>query len=100
MVQTIMTLEELRALKEEIEVLAQRHGARNLRVFGSTVHGDSRPDSDVDFLVEMDGDRSLMDRVALIQSLEDLLGCKVDLATERGLHRTIGEKVLREAVPL
>jgi len=86
--------------RERILTLAHRHGARNVRIFGSVARGDEKENSDVDLLVEMEPGRSLLDRVALGQDLEDLLGLKVDVVTEKGLHRLIRERVLRETVPL
>lgn len=95
-----MSTEELRARRDRILSIAARHGARNVRLFGSVVRGQAGPDSDVDFLVEMDEDRSLMDHVGLIQDLEDYLGRKVDVVSERALHWFIRDRVLAEAVPL
>jgi hypothetical protein len=56
--------------------------------------------SDVDFLVEVEADRSFLDPVALIQDLEDLLGRKVDVATVKGLRDVWRDRILKEAVPL
>jgi predicted nucleotidyltransferase len=86
--------------REEILHIAAMHGARNVRVFGSTVRGTARPDSDIDFLVEFDPGRSLFDLGRLLMDLQDLLGCEVDVVTEQGLHWYIREQVLEEAVPL
>jgi hypothetical protein len=86
--------------REEILRLAARHGAHNLRVFGSAARGEAGPDSDVDFLVELDPDRSLLDLGSLLMDLQDLLGRKVDLVTEKALHWYIRDRILREAVPL
>lgn len=80
--------------------LARRHGATNLRLFGSAARGEEREDSDLDLLVEMEPGRSLLDHVALKQDLEDLLGREVDVVTEQSLHPRIRERVLREAVSL
>jgi uncharacterized protein len=97
----VMSVEELlKAKREEILAIAARHGARNVRIFGSVVRGEADQDSDVDVLVDLDSDRSLLDHVALIQDLEDLLGRKVDVATEKALHWYIRDRVLKEAVPL
>lgn len=90
----------LRKHRDEIMRLAREHGAYNLRLFGSAARGDERPDSDLDLLVEMEAGRSLMDRVALKQDLEDLLQREVDVVTERSLHPRLRETVLREAVSL
>ena len=69
-------------------------------MFGSVVRNEARKSSDVDLLVKMERGRSLLDRIALKQELEDLLGCKVDVVTERALHWYIRDRVLEEAVPL
>ncbi len=95
-----MSAEELRARRERILDIAARYGARNVRLFGSVVRGEEGPGSDVDFLVEMEGDRSLLDHVGLVQDLEDYLGHKVDVVSERALHWFIRDRVLAEAVPL
>ncbi len=92
--------ELLQEKREEILSLASKHGAFNVRIFGSVVRGEDRPDSDVDFLVELEAERSLLDRVALIQDLEDLLGRKVDVATVKGLRDVWRDRILKEAVPL
>ncbi|MFH1118158.1 MAG: nucleotidyltransferase family protein [Pseudomonadota bacterium] len=86
--------------REEILEAAERRGARNVRVFGSVAGGDAGPDSDVDFLVELDESTSLLQHNALIRELGDLLGCKVDVVSERGLRPRIRDRVLREASPL
>jgi predicted nucleotidyltransferase len=95
-----VSTEDLKARRERIIGIAARHGARNVRVFGSVARGDAGPDSDVDFLVEMDADRSLLDHVGLVQDLEDHLGRKVDVVSDRALHWFIRDRVLAEAVPL
>jgi len=90
----------LKEKREEILAIAAKHGAYNVRIFGSVARGEARPDSDVDFLVEIEQNRSLLDRIALIQDLEDLLGRKVDVAKPENLRETIRAKVLREAISL
>ncbi|MGV8174513.1 MAG: nucleotidyltransferase family protein [Methanothrix sp.] len=80
--------------------IAARHGARNLRVFDSVARGEAGPESDIDILVEMDSCKSLLDHVALMQDLEDLLQRKVDVLSEKALHWHIRERVLAEAAPL
>lgn len=60
--------------REQILALAQRYGVRNVRVFGSAIRGELRTENDVDFLVELEPDRSLLDRIGFIQDLEDLQG--------------------------
>ena len=96
-----MTINEiLKSKLAEIFRLATKHGARNLRLFGSVARGQSRPDSDIDLLIDLDPDRSLLDRIGLKHDLEDLLGRKVDVMTERSLHYYIRESVLKQAVAL
>jgi len=96
-----MEIEALvRSKRREILQIAARHGARRLRVFGSVARGDASPDSDVDFLVDMEPGRSLFDLGALLMDLQDLLNCRVDVVTEKGLRPRIRERVLREAVLL
>ncbi len=96
-----MTVEELvKAKRDEILEIAARHGARNVRVFGSVARKETGAESDVDFLVEMEDGRSLLDHVALIQDLGDLLGRSVDVATDDALHWYIRDRILAEAVSL
>lgn len=92
-------IEELLADKrEEILAIAEKHGAYNVRVFGSVARGEADAESDVDFLVEMGKNRSSWFPVGLIQDLEKLLDRKVDVATEKGLKDRIRERVLKEAI--
>ena len=90
----------LQKKRDEILRIAAQHGARNVRVFGSVARGEAGPESDIDFLVELKPGRSLLDHAALLLDLEQLLGRKVDVATERSLKERIRVRVLREAVPL
>lgn len=92
--------ESLQAKREEILRAAARHGASNVRIFGSVARGEAGPESDVDVLVDLEPGRSLLDHAALLLELEELLGCPVDVVTERGLRARFRERVLREAVPL
>jgi len=96
----MVALSDILSRREEILRVAARHGAHHVRVFGSVVRGETGKDSDVDFLVRLDRDRSLLDHVAIMQDLEDLFGCRVDVVTERALHRLVRDRVLAEAVPL
>jgi len=96
-----MNIDELLIIKrEEILRAARRRGAKNVRVFGSAARGESRADSDIDFLVELEPDRSLLDLGGLLMDLQQLLGREVDVVTEKGLHWYIREQVLEEARPL
>jgi len=78
--------------------LAKQYGAKNLRIFGSVARGESNQNSDIDFLVDMQS--SLLARIALIQDLETLLGTKVDVVTETGVHKYLRTRILKEAIPL
>lgn len=92
--------ELLEAKKEEILRIAAKHGARNIRVFGSVARGEAGPDSDVDLLVEVGPGRTSFFPGGLIADLEDLLGKKVQVVTQEDLHWYIRDRVLEEAVPL
>ena len=96
-----MSNEELIKLRrQEILAIAHRYGARNVRVFGSVARGEARPDSDIDFLVEMEPGRSLFDLGGMLYELQELLGVQVDVVTRNGLRARIREQVLGEAIPL
>ena len=96
-----MRLEELvHAKREEILRVAAEHGAHNVRVFGSLARGEAREDSDVDLLVDMEPGRSLLDHSELLQDLQQLLGRKVDILTERSIYWLLRRRILREARPL
>ncbi len=99
-VQTPLDLSGLRARKPEILAYAAEHGARNVRVFGSTARGEAEASSDVDLLVEMEPGRNLLDLVGLWQDLEDLLGTQVDVLTDGGVSPYMRERIFAEAIPL
>jgi len=80
--------------------LAGRWGASNVRVFGSVARGQTRENSDVDLLVELAPDRSLLDHGRLLADLESLLGVSVDLVSEGALRARFRERVLEEARPI
>jgi len=87
----------LETKREEILQLAARHGAHNVRVFGSVARGEVTKDSDVDLLVDMEPECSLLDMVSLQVALQELLGRKVDVVTEASVYWLIRRRVLREA---
>ena len=96
-----MALEALLGQKrQDVPRIARKYGARRVRIFGSVPRGEADNQSDVDFLVDLDPGRSLLDLGGLQFELEALLGCPVDVVTERGLKPRIRERVLREAVPV
>ncbi len=90
----------LQEKREDILRIAEKHGAFNVRVFGSVARGEAGPESDVDFLVELEPTKSLMDISSMIADLQELLGRSVDLAEPAGLHRLVRERIMREAVSL
>ena len=89
-----------RIKREQILAIAARHGARNVRVFGSVARGEDGPESDVDLLVEFEPGRGLLNHAALIEELQKLLGCRVDVASNNGLKPRIRQRVMEEAVVL
>ena len=94
------TDELLKARREEILRIADKYGAYNLRIFGSVARGEAGTDSDIDILVELEPERSILDLGGLLYDLQQLLGVEVDVVTVNGLRSRIRERVLREAVPL
>ena len=96
-----MSLGELLKVKrDEILEIAATHGAHNIRVFGSAARDDLKSTSDIDFLVEFEEGRSLLDQVGLGQDLEKLLGRPVDIVEPEAVHWFIRDRVLKEAVSL
>lgn len=87
----------LKSHREEILAIAARHGAYNVRVFGSFARGEARPDSDVDFLVDAGEKVSFFFPGGLVADLEKLLGRSVDVVTKEALHWYIREDVIKEA---
>jgi len=87
----------LKSKRKEILQIASQYGAYNVRVFGSVVRGDAGPQSDIDFLIDMEPGRSLFDVGGLLMSLQNLLGRDVDVVTEKALHWYIRDQVLAEA---
>ena len=90
----------LKEKRAEILEIAARHGARNIRVFGSVARGEAEESSDIDLLIDMDSDRSLLDVTAFREEMRDLLGHRVDVVSEKGLYWLIRRRILKEAKPL
>ena len=86
--------------REAILSIAAKHGAQNVRIFGSVARREAGKDSDIDVLVDIEPGRSLFDLGGLLMELQELLGRKVDVVTEKGLRTRIRDRVLREAIPL
>ena len=92
--------ERLQERRAEIIAIAAKHGAYNVRVFGSVARNEADSASDLDLLVDMEPERSLLDLGGLLMDLQELLGCQVDFVTEKGLRGRIRERVLKEATAL
>ena len=88
------------AKRDEIVRLARLHGVTRVRVFGSMARGDAGPHSDVDLLIDVGADPSPWFPGGLIAELEELLGRRVQVVTERGLDALLRDRVLQEAVTL
>lgn len=90
----------LRKQREKIGKIARQYGARSIKIFGSVARGEGDALSDVDFLVELEPGRSLLDLGGLQMDLEKLLNCHVDVVTPRGLRKRLRKVVLQEAITL
>ena len=92
--------QQLKTQRQAILRIAQIYGAKNLRIFGSVARGEDDDKSDLDLLVDLEPGRSLFDLGGLAIDLQDLLGCSVDVVTEKGLKQRIRDRVLQEAIEL
>ena len=90
----------LKKNKNSINKIAADHGALSVRIFGSFARGEENAYSDIDLLVELEPDRSLLDIIALKYEIEELTGRKVDVVTTKGISPYLAEQIIREAVPL
>ena len=96
---TVLGIKDLLSDKRtQILKIASQHEAYNVRIFGSVARGEATSESDIDFLVELEPEHNLLDRISLIQSLAKLLKRKVDVTEPNSLHECIKEKVLKEAI--
>jgi len=87
-------------IKQEILNICTKYGAFNVKIFGSYARGEATENSDLDLLMDIEKGKSLLNRIALKQELEDLLGIKVDIAKPNNLQETIKNQVLAEAISL
>ena len=92
--------QQLQTQRQAILRIAQIYGAKNLRIFGSVARGEDDDKSDLDLLVDLEPGRSLFDLGGLATDLQDLLGCSVDVVTEKGLKQRIRDRVLQDAIEL
>lgn len=91
-------LKALELLVQSKPFLARRYGVTRLALFGSTVRNEARPDSDVDILVSFDGPATSQRYFGVQFYLEDLLGCQIDLVTEKALRPELRPYIEREAM--
>ncbi len=96
----VTSLEAIRQRAAQIRAIASEHGARNVRVVGSVARGTDREDSDLDLVVTFDPGVGLLSHAKLILELEQLLGRRVDVASERGLRPEVRQKLEADAKPL
>ena len=94
------TLNQLRAMRDQILQIAQKHGATNVRIFGSVARGEATENSDVDFLVAFNNQTSLLDRAGLLTDLQDLLHCAVDVVSDRAIKPYLSPYILKDAISL
>ena len=90
----------LEILRQQIPMLMERYNVEKLEIFGSYVRAEQKKDSDLDILVTFKEDPSLLTYIAIENYLSDLLGVKVDLVMKDSLKPKIGQRILREAVPV
>ncbi len=91
---------EVKSHRDEILAIAEKYGVHNIRIFGSVARGQQTSDSDLDLLVTMDSDRSLLDRIGFMQEIRDLLNVKVDVVNEKAIHEIIRGTILNEGVAI
>jgi len=96
----MITKDDLGNRRDEIIAVAKRHGAFDVRLFGSVARGDATDASDVDFIVRFEPGRSLLDHGGLMDELEELLGVRVDVVSEKGMRDRFRTHVMSEVVPL
>ena len=86
--------------REDVLRIAAKHGAYNVRIFGSIARGEATRGSDIDLLIEKGPTTSPWFPAGLVLELEESLGRRVDVVTEKALNPLLRDRVLREAVPL
>ncbi len=94
------TLDLLRSRRNALVTIGARHGARNIRVFGSVARGDDTETSDIDLLVDMEQGRSLLDLVGFQQEVSEALGRNTDVLTANAISPYLRDRILSEAIRL
>jgi len=90
-------LDRIRQQKDKILFISRQHGIMNVRIFGSVARHEETPHSDIDLLVDLEPGRSLLDLGGALIKLQELLGRKIDIVTEHGLHWYLKDKIIKEA---
>jgi predicted nucleotidyltransferase len=90
----------VKAKRGEIAEIARRHGVTSIRLFGSAARGDDRPESDIDFLIEVGPVHSPWFPGGLVADLEELLGCRVDIVEAAAITPSRRQRILQESVPI
>ncbi len=95
-----MSLPKFKKYKKDSLEIASLHGTKNVKVFGSVARGEQRQNSDIDFVVEMEKGKTILNRIALMQDLKNLLGQEVDVVTYKSLRERIKQDIIKDAVEL
>ena len=95
-----MSLTKLKKYKKEILKIASLHGVKNIKVFGSVARGEQNQNSDIDFVVEMKKGKTILNRIALMQDLKNLLGQEVDVVTYKSLRERIKQDIIKDSVEI
>lgn len=90
----------LEEIRRKILPILKKHGVTGAGIFGSVVRGEAREDSDVDILVELESDVSLLDFVGIKLEIEEVLGRKVDLGEYKTIKPLLKERIPSEEVPI
>lgn len=96
----MVSLNDIQSQRERILEIARQHGASHVRIFGSVSRGEAKVASDLDLLVHLDENRTLLDQIALIHALEDFLGCRVDVVDDEAVNPIIRDDILSQVVEL
>lgn len=93
-------MSDFNEVKQKVGVILRQAGVSRAAVFGSFARGEAKKESDIDLLIEFEGQKTLLDLVALKTRLEQAVGIKVDLITYQSLSPLLRDSILREQIPL
>ena len=91
-----MNKEQIEKIKSKIIEVLKKYSVKKAALFGSIVRGEATEDSDIDLLIEFEGEKSLLDLVGLKLELQELLGREVDIITYKSIHPLLKERILNE----